>query len=377
MLVHVSLMHSKNRIFLQCLLSKLRSGNSAWRWVIVEWSGPWGSSGFPWCCFQEVILEVFRIANLCQSFLKMPWFWSEICNATGSCSSGSCHEWSFMLCTAPRRPHLRMADIFRLVVIWGQGLFQIALADFLDLTLFPQTSTTSTCLVGAAQTTSDRATQPLNEVDDHVPTTSELSWKAVGCDWWLVDSGTSFSVISSEAIADNVVNNSHTELGFDTLSCLEASGFKPLSGVVLKYSSTDDSKCNVFFLESLEVAKWFWCRPRFYWRNPRSRSTIKCHLQPVFWRTTAIVGSQSDGVIKCFRFAAPMVLISKNPRKSNGFEVVEAQEVRCQMLHRLIHLPRCQLVTLDVYKVFIWKVRKRRVEIQKRVFRGHFPFRII
>jgi len=29
-------------------------------------------------------------------------------------------------------------------------------------------------------------------------------------------------------IADNVVNNSHTELGFDTFSWLEASGFKLL-----------------------------------------------------------------------------------------------------------------------------------------------------
>ena len=30
-------------------------------------------------------------------------------------------------------------------------------------------------------------------------------------------------------IADHVVNNSHTELGFDTVPCLEASGFKLVS----------------------------------------------------------------------------------------------------------------------------------------------------
>ena len=30
--------------------------DSAWSWVIVEWSRTWGSSGFSWFCFQEVIL---------------------------------------------------------------------------------------------------------------------------------------------------------------------------------------------------------------------------------------------------------------------------------------------------------------------------------
>ena len=67
-----------------------------------------------------------------------------------------------------------------------------------------------------------------------------------------------------------------------------------------------------------------------------------------------MVGSRSDGVVKCFRFAAPMILrlylnamilISKNPQSDVGFEVVEAQEVRCQ------------LVTLDVQKVFMLKVQ--------------------
>ena len=53
-----------------------------------------------------------------------------------------------------------------------------------------------------------------------------------------------------------------------------------------------------------------------------------------------------------------MLFDVKNPQGSDvGFGVVEAQEVRCQMLHRLIHLPRCQLVSLDVRKVFLAKVQ--------------------
>ena len=62
-------------------------------------------------------------------------------SATRACFSGSCHEGSFMSCTAPRHPHLGMADIFPPVVISRQEFNQIALADFLDVNLFPETST--------------------------------------------------------------------------------------------------------------------------------------------------------------------------------------------------------------------------------------------
>ena len=41
-------------------------------------------------------------------------------------------------------------------------------ADFLDLSLLPDTSTTCTCWVCAVQTTSECATQPVNVLDDHV-----------------------------------------------------------------------------------------------------------------------------------------------------------------------------------------------------------------
>ena len=45
---------------------------------------------------------------------------------------------------------------------------RVALAGFLDVNLFPETSTTSTCLVCAVQTTSECANQPVNVVDDHL-----------------------------------------------------------------------------------------------------------------------------------------------------------------------------------------------------------------
>ena len=118
------------------------------------------------------------------------------------------------------------------------------------------------------------------------------------------------------------------------------------------------------FLESPVVAKWFDVDP----------GCIEHQIQPApgflaYNRNGRVTEWQSRQV---FPICRPNDFDVKNPPKSDGFEV-EAPEVRCQMLHRLIHLPRCQLVSLDVHKVFIWKVRKRRVEIQKRVFRGHFP----
>ena len=84
-------------------------------------------------CSEIVILEVSRFVNLCESFLKMSWVFSDLQDLERQGfdlrssmqrdlgSSGSCHEWSFMLRTAPRRPYLGMADIFHPVVIWGQA----------------------------------------------------------------------------------------------------------------------------------------------------------------------------------------------------------------------------------------------------------------
>ena len=43
---------------------------------------------------------------------------------------------------------------------------------------------------------------------------------------------------------------------------------------------------NMFFFELLVVAKWFWCRPRFYWRNPRSRSVE--HGRVTEWRSRQV-----------------------------------------------------------------------------------------
>lgn len=290
-------------------------------------------------CSERMILEVFRIANLCQSFLKMHafdlrsamqpdlvlWKLSWVVIHVGHCTS-----------TPPpwHGRHLSPSCDLRSSV---QAFNQIALADFLDLNLFPQTSTTCTCLVCTVQTTSDCANQPVNQLDGHVPTTSELSWKSVDCDWWLVDSSASFSASSSETashyggtspfpadpgnflpqmeavflwsrsqllmlsfghrinvivvksrskcifiawLMDHVVNNSHTELGFDTFWWLEASGFKAL--FLELFSDSFQLMIQHVFLKLPMVAKWFWCRPRFYWRNPRSRSSIKCQCNRFF-----------------------------------------------------------------------------------------------
>ena len=84
-------------------------------------------------CSEIVILEVSRIVNRCESFLKMPWGFSDLQDLERQAFdlrssmqpdlvfSGSCHEGSFMLCTTPRRPHLGMANILHPVVIWGQA----------------------------------------------------------------------------------------------------------------------------------------------------------------------------------------------------------------------------------------------------------------
>ena len=45
-----------------------------------------------------------------------------------------------------------------------------------------------------------------------------------------------------------------------------------------------------------------------------------------FLGTTEMVGSRSDGVIKCFRFAAPMILISKIRRNQM---VLRLEPKRC------------------------------------------------
>ena len=72
------------------------------------------------------------------------------------------------------------------------------------------------------------------------------------------------------AIADHVVNNTRTELGFDTLSCHEwiwiQTAVLGCSQIVFNWWF------NMLCFDLPAVANWFWCRPRLYWRNPGSRS---------------------------------------------------------------------------------------------------------
>ena len=218
-----------------------------------------------------------------------------------------------------------------------QAFNQIALADFLDLNLFPQTSTLCTCLVCTVQTTSDCANQPVNQLDGHVPTTSELSWKSVDCDWWLVDSSASFSASSSETashyggtspfpadpgnflpqmeavflwsrsqllklsfghrinmivvksrskcifiawLMDHVVNNSHTELGFDTFWWLEASGFKAL--FLELFSDSFQLMIQHVFLKTAHGCKMVLMSTQVLLKEPSIQVEHQMPMQPVF-----------------------------------------------------------------------------------------------
>ena len=238
--------------------------------------------------------------------------------------------------------------------------------------------------------------------------TSELSWKPVDCDWLLVDSGAPFSAISNEAashyrgtspfpaypenfllqmeavflwshsqllkfsfghgtnmiivksgskcifiawLMDHVVNNSHTELSFDTFWWLEASGFKPL--FLELFSEIFQLMIQHVFLKIAHGCKMVLMSTQVLLKEPSIQVEHQMPMQPVFLaynRNRRVTEWRSHQWFWC------------------------QKSTKNQMLHRLIHLPRCQLVSLDVRKVFIWKVRKRRVEIQKHVLRGHFPF---
>jgi len=196
-----------------------------WFW---KFSGLRVVANLSWRCHEFFWFARFRTAGFC----------FEICNATRF-FSGSCHEGSFMLCTAPRRPHLGMADIFHPVVISRQEFNQIALADFLDLNLFPETSTA--CIIFPLCCPNNfRMRYSACERGGWSRLTSKISWKPVDCDWWLFDS-VSFSVVSSEAA-------SHYYLSRDLT----------VTGSSKEFSSANGSSISMKSFATLEVIFWAW-----------------------------------------------------------------------------------------------------------------------
>ena len=206
--------------------------------------------------------------------------------------------------------------------------------------------------------------------------TSELSWKPVDCDWLLVDSGAPFSAISNEAashyrgtspfpahpenflvqmqavflwsrsqllklsfghgintiivksrskcifiawLMDHVVNNSHTELGFDTFSWLEASGFKAL--FLELFSDSFQLMIQHVFLRIARGCKlWFWCWPKFYWR---SRSSIKWQCNRFFLAYNRNRGHGVTESSQVFPICRPNDFDVKNPQKKSDVAPID------------------------------------------------------